>query len=176
MSRSNWFYVAFFAAGVSVLGCGGGGAGPKTLDVKGTVTLDGAPVAGANVSFAPKDDKAGRTAVGVTDNSGKFTLSTAGGGPGAMPGSYRVAISKTEGGPAPTAPTSQDEAMRAIKEKMASGGAKAMMAKSGPPKDLLPAIYKSPEKSGLTAEVTEGGKNDFTFELKGGGAGGAAGK
>ena len=31
--------------------------------------------------------------------------------------------------------------------------------------DLLPAKYKSAADSGLTAEVTKGGENDFTFPL-----------
>jgi len=161
-------YAACTAAALLLAGCGGPGA-VKTVPVTGTVTLDGNPVEGATVSFAPQATE-GRTAVGVTDSQGKFKLNTAGAGAGAMPGKYNVAISKTTGGAVAAAPTSQEEGMQRAEEQMAGGG----FLPKGPVevKDELPPIYKDPKTSGLTADVGASGTNDFAFPLKSSGGGG----
>ena len=92
-----------FAAGLGILiavglvGCGAGG--PAVVPVSGTVTLDGKPLAGANVSFQPtgdgKTDKPGVGSAAVTDAAGKFTLKTAEAAlrPGAVVGKHVVRIS-----------------------------------------------------------------------------------
>jgi len=50
---------------VPLAGCGGKPAGyPDTAPVNGTITLDGAPLEGASVSFSPVD---GRSSSGKTD-------------------------------------------------------------------------------------------------------------
>src|SRR5688572_7259469 len=77
-------------------GCGSG-SGPTTVIVTGTVTMDGKPLAGANVVFHPLDGaETALASQAVTDAEGRFELTThAGGGkfkPGASPGSYIVAI------------------------------------------------------------------------------------
>ena len=56
----------------SLVGCGGNPVDyPDTAPVTGTVTLDGAPLAGAWVSFVPAE---GRPATGQTDADGKYEL------------------------------------------------------------------------------------------------------
>lgn len=55
----------------------------------GTIRLDGKPLASAVVRFVGQN---GATAVGKTDDNGRFTLRT-GGVPGVIPGNYRVQIS-----------------------------------------------------------------------------------
>src|SRR5262245_17864253 len=78
---------------VLALGCGS----QRVVPVSGTVTMDGQPLAGAEISFAPiaKEGaiEAGPGSAGKTDKEGKFTLKTIKGESGAIPGKHRVAIS-----------------------------------------------------------------------------------
>lgn len=78
-----------------LLGCGGGGEqGPKLSAVNGTVTLDGAPLRGAGVTFHPdtgKGNKAEYLPAGVADEKGKYKLITAT-KDGAPAGWYKVVI------------------------------------------------------------------------------------
>lgn len=69
-------------------GCGP--SGPTMVPVTGTVTLDGAPVAGVGVMFAPAT--AGRPAQGTTDATGKFQLTTEKSGDGVLEGEYEVTV------------------------------------------------------------------------------------
>lgn len=122
-----------------------------TIGASGTVTYQGKPVEGATVVFAPEGQ--GRAASGLTDASGRFQLTTLTASDGILPGKYQVAISKTE-----------------VVGGMTEEESQAYTAEHGEPpavttKELLPEKYKSPATSGLTAEVTEGGVNDFTFDL-----------
>ncbi len=170
-----WTGIGVAAVLAAMIGCGGGASGVKTVPVKGKVTLDGKPVEGATVQFAP-EDSAGRAASGVTKSDGTFELTTAGGGPGAVPGKYKVAITKrTTAGPA-EAPKTQEEAMKAIQEKMAKGGSAAFIKTPPKVQDELPARYGNAATSGFTAEVTATGKNEFTFDMTSGGAAGPAEK
>lgn len=138
---------------VCIVGCAGPSVDPnrpKTYPVSGVVTHNGQPVEDATVMFIASGT-GGRGAVGKTDASGKFSLTTFEAGNGALPGSYRVAVSKTvlEGAPAEEGP-----------------GDGTNEPFSGTAKDLLPAKYKDANKSGLTADVAEKDDNTFTFELK----------
>lgn len=72
-------------------GCGSSGPQP----VRGVVLLDGAPLANACVTFLPKDG-AGRPAFAYTADDGAFELNTLTAGDGAMPGEYKILVSKTE--------------------------------------------------------------------------------
>jgi hypothetical protein len=129
-----------------VVGCGGKDVGdrPTTMAAGGTVTYKGAPVEGASVTFSPEGG--GKAAVGKTDAQGAFTLMTFEPGDGAVAGKYTIIITKR---------TEQPEEENENSE-----------APAAPPvKDLLPTKYGNPNTSKLTAEVTEGGENQFTFEL-----------
>ena len=133
------------------MGCASAGL-EGTIAASGTVTHNGQPVEGAAVVFSPEGE--GRAASGLTDASGRFQLQTLTAGDGVMPGKYQVAISKTE-----------------VEGGMSEEESLAYAEKHGAPptvtvKELLPEKYKSPATSGLTAEVTAGGKNEFTFDLK----------
>ena len=141
--------VVEFAAGalllVVVAGCGGRAVDPnrpKVAPAEGVVTYKGSAVEGATVTFIP--DGGTPAAYGTTDSSGQFAASAFPPDEGAAPGRYKVTISKTE--------TSQ----------AAGGGHDAETTFT---KNLLPAKYASPETSGLTAEIPEGGKTDIKFEL-----------
>lgn len=74
---------------VAVMGCGPGG--PKLVDVTGTVTLDGKPVANAIVTFNP-DFAGGSNSLGRTDASGKYRLEFSQDRKGAMVGKHLVDI------------------------------------------------------------------------------------
>ena len=62
------------------------------VPVTGTVLLDGKPLEGAAVLFHPEADE--RPAVGITDNLGKFYLTTRTQGDGGCVGINRVSITK----------------------------------------------------------------------------------
>ena len=129
-----------------VIGCGGAPVDPNrptTFEAGGTVTYNGSPLEGATVAFLPQDPKA-PGASGRTDASGKFVLTAFEAGDGAVPGSYLVTISKVE----KVADASDDSEAEVVV-----------------PKSLIPEKYNTPQGSGFTAEVTEGGENQFTFDL-----------
>ena len=143
----------FMLTALSVLiGCGGEAELGGTTAVTGTVTHNGQPVEGATVTFSPTGE--GRAASGMTGADGRFTLTTLTAADGVMPGAYNVGISKTAAQGAMTA----EESEAYLKQHN----------QPPPPpvvKDVLPVKYKNPMQSGLTATVSEGGENDFTFEL-----------
>ena len=79
---------------VALVGCGGDTGGPTLSAVKGTVKYKGSVVKGASVAFTCQG---GQVAMGTTDDSGVFTLTT-NGRPGSPQGPATVTISKFAGG------------------------------------------------------------------------------
>lgn len=86
-------FVGLHACGALLLalvaGCGRPGSAP-TAPAAGTLTVDGRPLAGVNITFTPA---AGRSATATTDAEGRFTLATFASGDGAVPGRHRVTLS-----------------------------------------------------------------------------------
>ena len=117
---------------------------PATVEAGGTVTYNGEPVDGASIVFAPT--AGGKAAVGTTDASGNFKLMTFDPEDGAVPGTYSVTVVKRTAVPDEVSEDSEGPS-------------------APPPEDLLPKRYGSASESGLTAEVTDGGENQFKFEL-----------
>jgi len=133
-------------------GCSGGGDDDRapTVPVNGTVTYNGSPVEGATVTFSPTEP-GGFGSIGTTDAKGRFSLMSQWGAAGAVPGSYQVAVSKTQ------VETSDDGLEEARIEE-----------EDAPPAEItehLPEKYKSAKSSGLTADVQADGENSFTFDL-----------
>lgn len=94
--------VAVVAAVLVIAGCE---AGSSLSPVTGTITLDGKPYASAQVRFVPES---GRPSIGITDESGKYSLTFIRDEKGASPGNYKVDIttvhvstSDTDGGKEP---------------------------------------------------------------------------
>jgi len=87
----------FFALFLGAVGCGRGDL-PDLGEVRGTVTLDGKPLAGVNVQFFPD---AGRPAVGTTQNDGSYQLMYTHGVSGTKVGSAAVIIAWPDGEPGP---------------------------------------------------------------------------
>lgn len=71
-------------------GCGGKGVIP----VEAKFTLDGQPLADANVSFVRTDGQQGRAAFGTTDKTGLAKLTTYEPLDGVLPGKYSVVVVK----------------------------------------------------------------------------------
>jgi hypothetical protein len=134
---------------------------PPTHPVTGTVTYNGEPVEGANVTFVAAGE--GQGAAAVTDASGKYSLSTFASGDGAVAGEYGVKIVKFEGGAAEAAGDAGAEPMEpgGVPDEMLGGGEEG---EDTGPKDLLPEKYADPSTSGLSATVAEG-SNTFDFPL-----------
>lgn len=128
--------------------------------VSGTITLKGAPVAGAQVVFTSKGGAA-RNAIGTTDDQGKYQLTTFDQNDGAVIGSHSVTVSMA---------TTSEEASNASAEDptAAYGSAMDAAASGAAPADEgpIPSKYAAPGTSGLEAEVTEDGSNEFNFDLE----------
>ena len=77
---------------ISMAGCGGN----ELVPVSGTITMDGEPLEGAEVVFAPQQISGqvdvGPASVGITDANGKYVLKTSKGELGAFVASHTVAI------------------------------------------------------------------------------------
>jgi hypothetical protein len=79
------------------LGCGQGPVFEMNKDVRGTLTLDGKPLANVNIQFVP-EPKASQPnlqcplSMGVTDEKGNFALACDNGKPGAVIGRQRVVV------------------------------------------------------------------------------------
>ncbi|MFM1997010.1 MAG: hypothetical protein RLZZ111_1397 [Planctomycetota bacterium] len=124
-------------------------ARPKTHAVRGRVEMRGRPVEAAKVVFHTKLPENGQdySAFGYTDARGMFVLQTFRDGDGAVAGKHRVTIEKLTYD-SPAAPRNEGDAVPAPVEK-----------------SHLPDRYRSPDASGLTAEVTAKGANAFVFAL-----------
>ena len=123
---------------------------PQTHPAKGRVMLAGQPLAGATVTFRPEGGGSGCS--GITDTMGAFKLSTFTAGDGAIPGKYRVTVTKLDAGP--------------VAADVSSSAYAPPSGNAPPPKNLLPETYGDPAKSGFTAEVVGGKANVFEFDLK----------
>lgn len=144
-------FACFALLSLVFLGCSGSTGDPnrpKTVPVSGTVTHNGQPVDGAAIILVATSPN-GRGATGTTDAQGKITLTTFDPGDGAIPGSYKVRISKTVLEGAPT------------EEESAAYVARGEQPPSGTLKDYLPAKYKDENTSGLTADIAEGAELKF---------------
>ncbi|MCC6510901.1 MAG: carboxypeptidase regulatory-like domain-containing protein [Pirellulaceae bacterium] len=114
---------------------------PPTYQVRGTVTYQNKPVAGASILFNKPDRSRG--AVGKTDEQGVYQLTTYALNDGAPPGEYRIQIMKYEELP-----------MNATEAQMYNL------------KNQLPAKYADAKKSGLSANVKESDDNVIDFALQ----------
>ena len=153
MCLYNRFFSLLFFVGLLALLSGCGPKGPAINYVEGVVTLDGEPVDGANVSFAPKQMGAPGgidgtlLAGGRTDTNGKYTLSTTIGsaiGGGTTIGEYDVTI---------------------VKKRLTNTftGPGQMVGRPNYAYDV-PRAFENAETSKITVEVVKG-KNTINFAL-----------
>lgn len=140
-----------------ILGCGKNEDPnlPKRVPVEVKVMHNNSPAEGAHVTFIPQDPK-GKAASGTTDAQGVAQLKTFSDNDGAVPGKYKITVTKmkTEGSAAPPA---------ADPNAMPTSGTPKAETKTV---DLLPPKYKLPASTPLEATVVDGQDNKFSFELK----------
>jgi hypothetical protein len=157
---------------------------PSLIAVSGTITYNGNPVDGANVTLTPESgsDSGGMIAIGTTDAQGKFTVKT-NGEPGASAGTYVVTVVKMSAptdaptgepgsGGIPGMPGGDMSKMAENQRKMMEGGNRPsqadidkMQQEQTGQTSLIPTKYSTSDTSDLKANVTAGGSNDFAFDL-----------
>jgi hypothetical protein len=115
--------------------------------VKGTVTLDGKPLAKGSITFETTD---ARPATGTIVAGEIVEVTTYDPGDGAPVGQHKVAIAATEDA-ASAVVANPGEAKQSATDYMAG-------------KSLIPAMYNDPSASGLTAEIKPG-QNTVEFKL-----------
>jgi hypothetical protein len=133
---------------LSLLPLTNGCSGKASLaHVKGTVTLDGKPLAKGTIIFETAGQ---RPATGRIENGEIVDVTCYKTGDGAPIGSHKVAISAAE------------EAASAVVENPGDAKAPGPNYMSG--KSLIPSRYNDPSASGLTA-VIKRGENVLEFKL-----------
>lgn len=115
--------------------------GLPTVNVSGTLTLDGTPLENATISM--NSDK--HAVRGLSGPDGKYTIRG-----GALPGNYRVFISKLEGIDLTKPP------------EMAMDPAQPTPQHP----QIIPEFYSDPTKSQLILVVPESGTSAADFDLK----------
>ena len=152
IARSGWGVAVVVAIGLA--GCSAENTNPRTVKVSGTVIEKGKGVEGASVVFVPTS-KEGQAAFGTTDASGKYELMTFVLKDGAVPGTYKVKLSKYD---KPAAGTQvfkdSDEEQKYYQENPKA---------SQPAKNHLPAKYANDATSGLSHTV---GDKTSTFDIE----------
>lgn len=143
-------YLMFFT--VASAGCG---SSAGLIPVSGVVTLDGAPLKNASISFVPEG--VGKQATGTTDDSGKFVLSTIDPRDGALPGRYKVVIAPNSMASEETESESADAAMEAY--------AAASKAKK-PTGPKFPEAYTRLDQTPLTQEIPSPSEVAFPLSSK----------
>ncbi len=141
-------------------GCGDPGIG--AIPVEGKILVDGSPMEGVMVIFNP-DSEGGRAASGRTDANGVYHLTTEMNNDGAIPGSYKISVSKhvNADDDLPTEVDPNDEAsLDAVYSKVDA-------RKKQVSKNFIGPRYENHKGSGLTATVESGKDNKFDFEVKG---------
>jgi len=132
-------------------GCQPASKGPPLVSAEGIVTLDGKPLAGANVMLVPRVETRGDKAFyAKTDAAGKFVAASADGRQkGTAVGNYQVVINKL------VKPDGSDFVPDPNSGPEDTGGFR----------EMLPAAYSDAAKSVLTADVPEGGTKSLEFKL-----------
>lgn len=161
MLRSTFCGLALLS--VVMMGCSDNGGAKRlpTNKVTGKVSMNGAPVPGASISFSPVET--GKPpALGISDAQGMYTLTTYDSGDGAVEGDFKVMVYKGAPTAAPAAPahdpTGATSGGGAPKH---SGPAGKAPAGGG---SLLPDKYSKASTTPITKNVVSG-ENKIDIEL-----------
>lgn len=156
----KWAVMGANVALIAIIsGCGQSVDRPLTYPVSGTVMYNGAPIAGASVSFW--GEGASRAATGVTDADGKFQLSMFAANDGAIAGTHTITVSKVEAG---TEPAVSTDAMLNDPSALAGMGASQAKANKGP-KSAVPKKYGDRQSTTLKETVSADSENTFVLQL-----------
>ena len=155
MPNPRWFVLvsAALLTWPVLAGCSSKNAhGYRLVPVTGVVRYNGQPLADAHVTFT--NTAANVSAYARSDANGRFTLTTFEPGDGAVSGHQTVSVSKVQvivaGDPNIDRTTTPIPRSAETQRRW-----------------LIPERYGSMETSGLTAEVTDSGKNEIVLELVG---------
>ncbi|TWT34098.1 hypothetical protein KOR42_53730 [Thalassoglobus neptunius] len=91
MVRFRFACLGILTGLLTLSGCGGSSDLPSLGTVDGVVKLDGEPLEGVQVTFAPAD-KEGRVSFGMTDDSGYYSLKYSNNARGAVLGTHEVTM------------------------------------------------------------------------------------
>lgn len=141
--RASWVGLSLFLI-LPASGCGGP---DKPVKVKGKLTLDDQPVAGALVTFLKQGPK-GHDAHGQTQADGSFELTTFTANDGALPGDYKVVVEYHEPVAHKGTYRDQREAMQAVQKEKSKT----------PPRYAIPAKYSDPSQTPLRQKVPPDGE------------------
>lgn len=123
---------------VATAGCGGEG-GVEKVQIKGTVNLDGSPLAGASIAFV--GNNGGTFGTATTDAKGVFTLRAA-------IGINKVSVAKSNPEAAKPADPNVDQTMGTYEDYVKS--LKSL------PKPSVAERYGDPARSGIQFDVGKG--------------------
>jgi len=152
--------VLFLACFISVAALGCGSKGLADLNkAKGVITLDGQPLANAQITLCPTQSGM-RSAGANSDEKGVFEFQTLKGSDGVADGEYQVTVTKSH-----TENPWTEEETKIINE---SGGKRpeTLFPDREPPTQVndLPERYGNPRTSGLTLTIS-GSSKDLKIEL-----------
>ena len=135
-----------------LLGCSNSGSGLSGLvPCKGTVTLDGSPLAEALVMLIPEESGDMRSASATTDTNGIFTMGTLQPLDGVTPGNFIVTVVKYEKfGPAPEKAVNDDG---------------EETTPPHPVQNVLPEKYAAKQTSDIKLTVGTSGNKNVTITL-----------
>src|SRR5262249_6170903 len=142
-----WGLMALFLSPMLLVSAGCGNA--NLSKVEGVVTLDGAPLSGATVSFMPVGD--GRAASGLTDGDGYFRLTTFRTDDGALAGNYKVIVVFDDR--ELKIPTTDEERKAARVGTMTPQGKKKQAEQKSKKPRQVPEIYSDIKKTPLKEVV-----------------------
>ncbi|MSR56483.1 MAG: hypothetical protein EXS05_02280 [Planctomycetaceae bacterium] len=159
---------------LAIAGCGGGSTRPALHKVVGKVTVNGTPLADADVAFHPVDGaKVARGATGRTQGDGSFVMGTYTNSDGVISGEYKVVVTKirlkvgidpkslTAAPPTGTS-TSSSSANAENYSKVMIGERQSATEQTAD----VPEKYGKAETTDLRAVVSADSPNEFNFDLK----------
>jgi hypothetical protein len=140
-------------------GCGDGY--PARVPVSGSVTFQGKPLAGANITFLSTASD-GKSASGKTDDNGNYQLSSYATHDGAIPGDYIVTVAVLD-------MTTANLDVATAEDLGADYTAMMNAAASNRPKTQpggVPAKYADASQTDLKQSVSAGGPNVIDLKLE----------
>lgn len=146
---------------LSLVGCGGDDGAPRetTHVVTGKVTLYGTPLAGAVIGFSPLDGQ--RSAVGISDAEGNYTLRTYEPGDGAVAGKFKIVVTKAE-----VQADSGGETEGADHEAVAMAASEHNADSGTSQRSMVPPQYTNKQDTPFVFEVTAAGPNEYDLVLE----------
>jgi hypothetical protein len=163
MSSSQLFKTFVLILIMLGVGCGGS---KKPVKVEGIVKVDGKPTADVLVLFISQE-KGGHDANGTTDENGVFHLTSFNTNDGALPGSYKVVVTKTKGG-SDIVTKANPKDPDAMRKAMMEGMVNRTQDRNAAPKTELPEIYSKAETTTLKYQIPYDGTIEIEISSKGG--------